>query len=101
MTKNKLSPERMLQPVNKYSLGFEDQEGNAVVCPVCGFEYVHLDLDGVKPVDHFGSNGGLKIPMFCEDGHHWDLVLDQHKGLCFMTITNAHIVEPVAEEDWK
>lgn len=99
--KNKLSPLRMLRPVNIATEGFEEVHGNAVVCPICGFEYVHVDRSGVESVDFYGKGGALLIPMYCENGHRWNLVIDQHKGWCFMTITNPHIISPIEEGEWK
>ena len=60
--------------------------GKNMVCPVCEFEYVHTELPIIDSC--VGKNGCIKIPMYCEDGHPWELVLDSHKGLCGISVRN-------------
>lgn len=65
-----------------------------LVCPVCGSEYVHF-LEGVEyetacDADYdfwrgLGGErgGGIRIPMYCEDGDTFTVCLAQHKGFVY------------------
>lgn len=81
-----------------------------MVCPYCGFEYVHhgdvfifrrdhedgptamLTTEDKSPTwryDHGYVNpsprrDGLYIQFWCESGHHWTLEIYQHKGATFL-----------------
>jgi hypothetical protein len=61
-----------------------------VACPVCGFDYNHAGtpevLDGEDNyATKLGPRGNvIRIPFWCEDGHHWVLLIGQHKGREFM-----------------
>ena len=55
-----------------------------MVCPVCGFEYVHLEEVVLKKSDDYtaweGRGDALRIPVWCENGHRWILRFGFHKG---------------------
>jgi hypothetical protein len=70
------------------ALGEHDPDGwgEIIVCPVCGYDYVHVGLvrelvDGKTTRTFIGFNG--------ECGHKWDLVLVDHKGNAFAHLDNA------------
>ena len=72
--------------------------GNHLVCPYCGFEYVHFE----SPVydsgnDHAGSawegrGPAIRIPMYCENYHYWTLRFGFHKGYTFAKIEDPYII---------
>ncbi len=56
-----------------------------VKCPVCNFDYVHLERPTVvESHDNYeawvGRGDLIQIPMFCEEGHRWVLCFGFHKG---------------------
>lgn len=72
-----------------------EEWGNHLVCPMCGFEYVHFE-DAVN--DHgtdiagsawSGRGGVIKIPMWCENGHVWVLRFGFHKGNTYAAMENV------------
>ena len=66
----------------------------AIECPVrgCGFSCLHILRDshgrvdikgvdtGITSVTQRMDEGTLRIPMWCENGHHFDLIVGEHKG---------------------
>lgn len=68
--------------------------GPIVKCPVCGFEYTHflgdIEFDPSGDADYkFWDGpgcrgGGVRIGMYCENGHVFDLCIAQHKGIVFL-----------------
>lgn len=102
MNTDKLSPERMLRD-KEHAVDTGEQLGNAVVCPVCRFEYVHVKTEFITTGKSRWSNRGTAttIPMYCEAGHHWSLIIDQYKGWCWMTITDVYSKEPVEGWGWE
>lgn len=63
-----------------------------MLCPICKSENTHLEYSAkVTVAENYlvgDRGGGLTIPMWCESGHFWDLVLSHHKGTSFVTTTN-------------
>lgn len=61
-----------------------------ILCPMCGYNYVHFGeplykCSGDKwGVAWRGRGNAIKIPMYCEDDHKWDLVIGHHKGETFI-----------------
>ena len=62
-----------------------------VLCPVCRFDYTHFAPDDVhveatddytSPIGNRGS--WIAVPMWCEEGHSWRLVIGFHKGQTFL-----------------
>ena len=58
-------------------------------CPKCGFGYVHFDnfskyCDSYDPHCCGARNGCLRLPMWCESGHSFDLVITAHKGQTYI-----------------
>ena len=67
-----------------------------MVCPFCDFEYTHITaaytrlgsdefeaeiVDGTEQRGHTPSRrSALVIAGHCENGHKWNIVLQQHKG---------------------
>lgn len=81
---------------------FHNTEGiPQILCPICKFEYVHFCENGnalYKASDdssawRYGRGGALTIPMSCENGHEWDLVLGHHKGYSFVMIDNEREIK--------
>lgn len=71
--------------------------GEAIGCPVCGFEYTHLDgapvtvdgADGPKP-QWAGRGPALSIPFTCENGCRFNVILGSHKGWTYLT-SGGHV----------
>jgi hypothetical protein len=68
---------------------FENNDGNwgNVLCPHCGFEFVHLNHRAYSTL-HDDNRQALHIPMYCESGHYWDVVLRERKGELQLTVEN-------------
>ena len=80
-----------MEPTSMLSFDAPSGWGLKVVCPVCGFGYVHFK----KPVakkgnDKYeawdGKGDCIEIEMYCEEGHEWKVVLGAHKGNAFLFI---------------
>jgi len=73
----------------------DDDWGKQIVCPICGFEYVHFLAaetdygDDVMGSAWQGRGMAVKVPMWCECGHSWTLRLGFHKGQTFVAIENC------------
>jgi len=73
----------------------DDDWGKQVVCPMCGFDYVHFlpaETDHGNDVAGSAWHGrgmAIRIPMWCEMGHTWTLRLGFHKGYTFAAIENC------------
>lgn len=81
-----------------------------ILCPVCGFDYVHqqppmiydpetmvVGLQGIADGCVYGKSGGLYIPYEGECGHLFFVVFTDHKGQSFQTTVRP--VEPLHQED--
>lgn len=76
-------------------------------CPVegCGFEYVHVTEAPVRPVmEEYSGVLGFRgdetsIPMECENGHTWRIVLAFHKGMTFLGAAPALQAVPGAPRE--
>lgn len=92
----------MLSATNE---SFWHEFGGCVVCPVCEFEYVHLQsvevdqgasiatVDGAgcrleaqarEKIAHRGSI--IRLRMWCESGHAFAQVFRFHKGMTFVRV---------------
>lgn len=79
--------------------------GGCLVCPVCAFEYVHLqdvevdqgaliatvDASGVRrgarDAEEIGHRGSIiRLRMWCESGHRFTQVFQFHKGMTFVRV---------------
>ena len=72
-----------------------------LVCPVCGFDYVHPIGITCAPTENTGGtlkvigdviswNGHadvVTLKFFCEDGHHFEYQLQFHKGATLLTVS--------------
>jgi hypothetical protein len=69
------------------------EDGNLMECPFCGFDYVHFSAPEHKESDDYsawkGRGGAIRIPMWCEGGHAWDLRFGFHKGNTLLAIENG------------
>lgn len=67
--------------------------GQQLKCPVCGYEFVHFETPSIKHSDNYdaweGRGDAIRIPMWCEGGHKWDLRVGFHKGQSFMDVENV------------
>lgn len=66
--------------------------GDQVNCPKCGFEYVHFIEPVFIKTDSYsawaGRGSAVRIPMYCENGHSWEVRYGFHKGCTFVGIEN-------------
>jgi hypothetical protein len=67
-----------------------------MLCPGCATDqpYVHWDDPIVHHTDHYtcptGERGSwIDIPMWCEEGHHFHLVVAFHKGFTFLRVVGG------------
>lgn len=91
-----------------------DEFGGCLTCPVCAFEYVHLqsvevdqgasiatvDASGCRLVGRdtakIAQRGSLiRLRMWCESGHVFAQVFRFHKGMTFVRVD----VEDAVEDD--
>ena len=82
---------------NQFSIRDDLGDGDFhVVCPVCGFEYVHMGepivtmLGNVWP-DAEPETASICIPMTCENGHAWDMTFQFHEGI---SMVRCKVKEP-------
>jgi hypothetical protein len=97
-----MSPQGML---NITSECYWSEFGGCLVCPVCSFEYVHLQsvevdqgasiatVDAVgcrleaRAKEKIGHRGSLiRLQMWCESGHVFSQVFRFHKGMTFVRV---------------
>lgn len=60
-----------------------------ILCPICDSDNVHFCdpeiLDGKDNHEAWQGRGdAIKIPMYCESDHEWNLVFGHHKGNTFI-----------------
>ena len=92
-----------------------------VVCPQCGFDYVPMQMvsvyqgprvDIITRAEHLrrvhddvraGSRGTcVKISMWCENGHAFDVVFDFAKGKISLLSADIHELDHIpTEELWR
>jgi hypothetical protein len=73
--------------------------GGEILCPACDareLAYVHLQ-EPVYHADEFtcptGERGAwIDVPMWCEQGHHFNLVLAFHEGCSYLHVVPGHPV---------
>lgn len=72
--------------------------GESIICPVCGYDYVHLG-NIRREADPNGKTTRTCIAFWGECDHTWDLVLVEHKGNAFAYLDNAKEEHPVKMRD--
>ena len=69
--------------------------GNQLACPICGFEFVHLESVSHSETDNYdawtgkeskGAGGAVRVFFRCENGHKWVLRFGFHKGQTYVAI---------------
>ena len=103
----------MYVKVDEDARGFEMQEANydkyitpmfsdytgRCKCPVCGEHYLHFDdpkvIDGKDDykAKWVGRGDKLVIPMWCEQGHKFELCIGFHKGQLFPFLDNMEYID--------
>ncbi|KKH92886.1 hypothetical protein EO95_09415 [Methanosarcina sp. 1.H.T.1A.1] len=73
---------------------YAPEYGQLIICPQCSCEETHMLPPEVKGGhdNHEawqGRGSAIFIPMYCENGHAWDLRIGFHKGQCFMDVENV------------
>ncbi len=72
----------------------EDHEtwGNEIKCPVCNFHCTHIADPVYKKTDNYdawdGRGSAIRVPMYCESGHAWEVLFGFHKGSSYIGIEN-------------
>lgn len=58
-----------------------DSEEKEMLCPICHFNYTHLD----KVEEYKEKDGRLcvRLYFYCEDGCQWVLDFHQHEGMTY------------------
>lgn len=65
-------------------------EGNKILCAVCGSEFVHLrDASLIEGEDMYRARDNFRqdvasIKMYCENDHFFKVMIGEHKGNCFI-----------------
>lgn len=64
-----------------------EEYNQKLVCPVCNHQYdcVHFE----KPIL---EGDFIKIPMYCEEDHKWNLILEHHKGETFIYCESKDVI---------
>ncbi len=70
----------------------ENAQGNVLGCPICNFEYNHIDgVETQKGNDKYETEyesvcrgDALIIKMHCENGHNYRIVFGAHKGWMYL-----------------
>lgn len=95
----------MLHPV-EYDGGKSDYH---LLCPVCGFEFVHFGApqllagndDYSAAPDKWVRGHVIEIPMNCESSHRWRLQLGFHKGYTLVRSVIDADLTAETEEEWR
>lgn len=75
--------------MDKYIEKF-DSFSQKIICPVCNYDYVHFEepiykaSNDTSGVAWDGRGDVIKIPMWCERDHKWELTIGFHKGNTFI-----------------
>jgi hypothetical protein len=102
--------------LNATNATFWSEFGGCLTCPVCAFEYVHLqsvevdqgtsiatvDAGGCRlagrDVSEIGHRGSIiRLRMWCESGHRFTQVFRFHKGMTFVRVDVDDDAEADAE----
>ena len=72
-----------------------EEWGTQLKCPVCSYENVHYKTPEGKESDTYsaweGRGSAVRIPMWCEGGHEWEVLFGFHKGHTYVGITNERL----------
>lgn len=68
-----------------------NESGDSVVCPVCGYDYVHVQ--GTRETAEDKEYRTI-ISFWGECGHKWDMVLLEYKGNTYAYLDNAVEEQP-------
>ncbi|EKD26285.1 MAG: hypothetical protein ACD_79C01283G0006 [uncultured bacterium] len=83
---------------------YKDESTETVICPVCECEFCHIEKVSVFPIkgetkyvidksgvslkksfhDEWNRGATVKVQMFCEDGHIFNLSYQFHKGITML-----------------
>lgn len=67
--------------------------GAQVMCPICHSEYAHIGEITQQDSDNYtaweGRGFAVRLRMYCQGGHEWDMRFGYHKGLTFFNIENT------------
>jgi hypothetical protein len=70
----------------------EHPYGAQVLCPKCGIEYIHLIEPVFVKTDSYdgweGRGSVVRVPMYCENNHVWEVRYGFHKGNTFVQTEN-------------
>lgn len=66
--------------------------GRQLSCPLCGFDYVHVE-DARFSIEEYnawaGGGEAALVNAWCENGCRWTYTLGFHKGYSFFTVQNC------------
>jgi hypothetical protein len=69
-----------------------DEGKEMILCPICKHEFTHFGYNpSVNKAEDYlvgDRGGGITLPMSCERGHYWELIISHHKGNSFITTIN-------------
>ncbi len=77
-----------------------DNDG-VMKCPACDSLNVHI-REPLYSVPGDGRTSSVRIPMWCESNHRWDLVFSYHKGDTKVVLQNLEeVTEQVTRLEYK
>lgn len=79
----------------KLSTTLQQHDQRAILCPVCGGDYIHLSAPHVVLGNDSGAAGWagrgdlVSIKASCESGHEYEVCFGQHKGQTYAFCRSA------------
>jgi len=71
-------------------------------CPACRCEWVHFEPPTFTASDNYeaweGRGNAITVPMWCEEGHSWTMVVGFHKGTSWVQCINPRLTHPPVSE---
>lgn len=90
----------LLNDTVKIGKEFSSDDSIDHCCPICGCENVHIEK--ATPIDFQESSksSGYALQFWCEANHYFYIVIEDYKGINWMTYTdeNFHAIRSVLQE---
>ena len=83
-------PAFLLSDTVKIGNEFSSDDSIEHYCPICGYENVHIE--NATMIDFYESpkSSGFALKFRCEAGHYFYIVIEDYKGINWMTYTDEH-----------
>ena len=78
--------------------------GEQLCCPVCDSEWVHFNRPALESGEDAykaweGRGNALRVTLWCESGHFWEMRFGFHKGRTYLGMKEVHIRSPHIPEE--